>query len=429
MGVDPQAGPDRKRDPGDRTGTGPEVVPPVLAVDAALDRVPAQRHGVLRDPQRKALGDGDLLGHQVHPGDRLGDRVLHLDAGVHLQEVERAAPGIDEELHRAGAAVVQPAGVRDSRLMHARPQVLVETGRGSLLDQLLVAPLDRAVPVAEMDGVRPVREDLHLHMAAGCHVPLEIEPGIAESGARLGGRPFECRLQRRRLGDQAQSAATATAGRLDEHGPAHLLGERPGLGQPAHLAAGDDREAGFHGVPAGGEFVADHRELFGGGADERDPGPRTRLGQARVLGQEPVSRVDRVRPDGSGGGHHRVHVEVARRRRWRPKADHLIREACRHAGEIRLGRAQHRLDAQPLAGTNDPDRDLSPVGDQQTADRHSIPAVSVNAGRGCRDRGCARRPGRRTPPDRPAGRTSASASSPCPAWPAPSARRARCSAR
>ena len=245
-----------------------------------------------------------------------------------------------------------------------------------------------------MHDVRPVGEDLHLHMAAGCHVPLEIEPSVAECGAGLGGRSFECRLERRRLGYQSHSPATATAGRLDEHRPAQLLGQRPGLGQPADLAAGDDREARIQGVPASGELVADHRELFGGRADEHDPGPLARLGQTRALGQEPVARVDRVRPDGSGGGHDRVHVEVARSRRWRPKADHLIGEPRRHAREIRLGRAQHRLDAQPLAGANDPDRDLAPVGDQQTADGHSgIPrlAVHINAGRGCRGRGCAPR--------------------------------------
>src|SRR5262245_33178459 len=112
-----------------------------------------------------------------------------------------------------------------------------------------------------MHDVRPVREDLHLHMTAGRHVPLAIEPGVAECGAGLGGRSFECRTERCRLGYQTHSTATATAGRLDEHRPTQLLGKGPGLGCPADLAAGYDREARIHGVPARGKLVAAHCEL------------------------------------------------------------------------------------------------------------------------------------------------------------------------
>jgi hypothetical protein len=79
--------------------------------------------------------------------------------------------------------------------------VLVETGSGRLLDQLLVAPLHRAVPVAEMHSVRAVGQHLDLYVAAGCHVPLEIDPSVAEYGAGLGGRSFECRLERQRSVD------------------------------------------------------------------------------------------------------------------------------------------------------------------------------------------------------------------------------------
>ena len=42
----------------------------------------------LRDRQRLARGDADHQLDQVEAGRRLGDRVLHLDARVHLHEVE-----------------------------------------------------------------------------------------------------------------------------------------------------------------------------------------------------------------------------------------------------------------------------------------------------------------------------------------------------
>ena len=40
----------------------------------------------LRGGQGVALGDEDLGAHQIHAGHHLGDGVLHLDAGVHLDK-------------------------------------------------------------------------------------------------------------------------------------------------------------------------------------------------------------------------------------------------------------------------------------------------------------------------------------------------------
>ena len=67
---------------------------------------------VLRRRQFAAGGDADLLEHQVDIGDHLGDGMLDLDAGVHLDEIELAVliqelDGADAEilhvLHRLGA--------------------------------------------------------------------------------------------------------------------------------------------------------------------------------------------------------------------------------------------------------------------------------------------------------------------------------------
>ena len=52
---------------------------------------PRWRRSCLREGQPLSGGDADLPLHQVQPGDQLGDRVLHLQAGVHLQEVEAGA--------------------------------------------------------------------------------------------------------------------------------------------------------------------------------------------------------------------------------------------------------------------------------------------------------------------------------------------------
>ena len=52
--------------------------------------------------QRDAVGDLQLQLHQVESGGGLGDRVLHLQPGVHLQEEELAVV-VGEELDGARA--------------------------------------------------------------------------------------------------------------------------------------------------------------------------------------------------------------------------------------------------------------------------------------------------------------------------------------
>ena len=74
---------------------GQEPARRVLGVDPGLDRVPGQAHGVLRDGQRLAGGDPQLPLDEVQPGDQLGDRVLDLQPGVHLHEVELVRLGAD----------------------------------------------------------------------------------------------------------------------------------------------------------------------------------------------------------------------------------------------------------------------------------------------------------------------------------------------
>ena len=71
---------------------------------------PAKRDVGLRDAQSLARGDRDLLGDEVDAGDRLGHRMLHLDARVHLEKVELSRCGVDEKLDGAGAAILKTRG-------------------------------------------------------------------------------------------------------------------------------------------------------------------------------------------------------------------------------------------------------------------------------------------------------------------------------
>ena len=57
----------------------------------------------LFDRQRFAIGNADLFADQIDPGDRFGDGVFHLQAGVHFDEIELAV--FPQELDRASPAI------------------------------------------------------------------------------------------------------------------------------------------------------------------------------------------------------------------------------------------------------------------------------------------------------------------------------------
>ena len=98
-------------------GIRQEIVVRILRVDAALDRRAAPRDVLLRERQPPAGRDLDLQPHQVEAGHQFRDRMLHLQARVHFQEVE-AAVLIHQELHRAGVVVAGGARGADRRLAH-----------------------------------------------------------------------------------------------------------------------------------------------------------------------------------------------------------------------------------------------------------------------------------------------------------------------
>ncbi len=72
----------------------------ILGVDPAFDRVPLQLKLLLGELERLAAGDLDLRAHDVDAGHELRDRVLDLDARVHLHEVVGAV-GREQAFDRA----------------------------------------------------------------------------------------------------------------------------------------------------------------------------------------------------------------------------------------------------------------------------------------------------------------------------------------
>ena len=146
-------------------GEGKKLLSGIFGIDAALDGVAAQLDVFLPERQLLARRHAKLQMHQVEAGDELGHRMLDLQAGVHLEEVEVAVL-VDQELDRAGVLIVGGLGHAHRDLAHAAAHVLVDDGRGRLFQHLLMAALHRALALAEVDDVAVlVAEDLHLDVA------------------------------------------------------------------------------------------------------------------------------------------------------------------------------------------------------------------------------------------------------------------------
>src|SRR5208283_6153794 len=104
----------------------------------------------------------------------------------------QAARGVGDKLDRASALVPCSKRRTSGRLRHGRARLLRETRRRAFLDHLLVAPLQRAIALEEMDAVSmPVGEHLHLDVTRRGDVLLDQDPSMFESRMRLADRAFQ----------------------------------------------------------------------------------------------------------------------------------------------------------------------------------------------------------------------------------------------
>ena len=152
---------------------------------------------------------------------------------------EIAAVLRDEELARPGADVAGRLDDRLARVVEPVPLLVGQERRGRLLDDLLVAALQRAVAGADDDDLAVlVGEDLCLDVPRLVEVALDEALAATERRDRLADRAVE------QLGDlvavagDLQAAAAAAVRRLDRDRQAVLVGERE------HLVDAVDRVRG-----------------------------------------------------------------------------------------------------------------------------------------------------------------------------------------
>ena len=316
-------------------------------------------------------GDEDLLADQVEPGDELRHGVLDLDPGVHLHEEVLAVPG-QQPLDRPGRAVARRACGVDRDLADPRAQRVVDRRRGRLLDELLVASLDRAVPLAEVDHVAvPVGEHLHLDVARILDEPLDVDGRVGEVLLPLPRRSVERALGVAGLADDLHALAAAAGGGLDDQRVADLVAERDHRRRAVDRidGAGDDRHAGGAHRSARRGLRAHQLDRRGRRADPREARFLDRAREGRVLREEAVPRVNRLCAGPQSGLDEHVATEVALRRGAGPDEVRLVRRPHVRGPPVGLRVHGDAPDPELAQRAEHADRDLAPVRHEHLRER------------------------------------------------------------
>ena len=359
---------------GDHTGVGSEVVGRILRGDAALQGGTVRGDLVLGQAQFLQGGAGGqvhLRLDQVDGGDLLGHGVLHLDAGVHLDE-DVVARLIHQELHGAGTLVsdefAELHGIRADAVTQFRVEVL---GRGDL-DDFLVTALQGAVAFIQVDDITGViAQDLHLDVLGFDHGPLDVDGAVTEGGLGLtGGLPGQL-AQVLGLLDEPHAAPATTGDGLDEDRVGLSLGTLDDLIDVG--AGGGFRQDGQAGLLRGGDslgLVTREVEHLRGGADEGNAVLRAFTRELGVFRKETITRVDRVRFHLLGGIDDLINIEVRLDGRALGSDPHRLGGKGAVEGATVLPRVDgHGCGPGLIGGTECPHRDFTSVGHQDLFER------------------------------------------------------------
>src|SRR5271154_6508770 len=127
----------------------------IFGVDTAFDSGAVNFNLPLLEGKRLAGCDADAFLDQIGAGDHLGDAVLDLDAGVHLDEVELTI-GSKQKLDCTDVGISNNFCCAYGSLAHLVTEALGHDGAWRLFENLLMAALDGAVALAEMDNIAAV---------------------------------------------------------------------------------------------------------------------------------------------------------------------------------------------------------------------------------------------------------------------------------
>ncbi len=271
--------------------------------------------------------DADHLLDEIDTGDQFGHGMLDLQTGVHFQEVKTLVLAGDE-FDGAGGVVVHRFCQRDRLLAHLAPRRFIEQRRRRFLDDLLVAALDRAFALAEINDVAMlVAEHLDFDVPGVDDEFFDEDAIVAER--RLG---FRAR-QLESLGDlggavgDAHALAATASGSLDHHGIADVARDLHRLLVVLDDAemAGDGRDPCPRRGLLGFDLVAHRGDCAGVRPDEGEAGGGQRLRKCLALGEKSVAGMDGLSARALAGVDDLLDDEVAFGRLRRPDRHRIVR--------------------------------------------------------------------------------------------------------
>ena len=336
---------------------------------------PDERDVVLAEAQGLPRGDEDLSRDEVDAANELGHGVLDLEPGVHLEEVEGCAVAVQEELARPCVAV--PDLLRDLGCgLHDRlTYVLLKRRRRRLLEEFLVAALQRAVSLGKaQDRPRHLSEHLHLDVAWPLQVALEIDVPGGEIRLGLAGGT------RQRLWDVSSrvhhpKALAAPAGhRLDGDGKTVSIAEGLNLRRDRHglERAGNAVDPCFGCRSAGRGLVAHRSDDGGVGPDPGHARVDYGAGELGVFGEKAVTGMDRLGTRAAGRLEDRGDVEVGGGCGAGPDVVGLVRELDVQGVGVQARVDGHRAHIEVAAGPNHAHRNLAAIGNQKLGEHRPI---------------------------------------------------------
>ncbi len=361
----------------------------VLGINSRFDGVAVDTDLVLHDRQFFARRDAELPFDEIESGDRLRHRMFDLKAGVHFDEPERIgaqpARAVGHELDCTRAAIADRLGRSDCGGTDLRAQFRRHAGGRRFLNHLLVASLQRAIALAEVNGVAvPVGKDLDLDVPRRGNVFLDQDAACAECRLAFADCAFERGVEIGMLVHAAHAAAAAAGRRFDQDRIADLVGfllEELGV-LPFTVIAGHDRHVRLLHQGLGAILEPHRANGRRRGPDEDDPGQRAGVGEVGILGQEAIAGMNTFRAGFFGGFDQPLDRKVAVTGFGRTDEIGLVAQPRVQRALVRSRINGDRAHAEPLGSACDATGDFAAVSNKDGA-KHSNHWVRVVPAPGC----------------------------------------------